>query len=97
MKAINVSQDILPLAKFKVQASQLLKQLKDSNRPIVITLNGTPAAVMITPEEFDRFSHHQRFARAVNSGLRDIEEERTFSTEEVDAQLDAQFGTLDEK
>lgn len=97
MKAINVSEDIFPLAKFKTQASRLLKQLKDSNRPIVITLNGSPAAVMITPEEFDRFSAQQRFMRSVESGLQDVKEGRTLSTEELDAQLDAQFGPLDEQ
>ena len=73
MKTIQVSEDILPLGEFKTQASRVLRRLKDSNRPIVITQNGKPAAVLITPEEFDRLGEHQRFLKAVYKGLSDAE------------------------
>ena len=60
MKPLHLSGDILPLGEFKTQASRVLRQLHDSNRPVVITQNGRPAAVLISPEEFDRIQDHDR-------------------------------------
>ncbi len=54
MRAIKLAEDIVSLARFKAQASQLFRQLRREQRPLVITQNGRPAAVLITPQEFDR-------------------------------------------
>jgi prevent-host-death family protein len=96
MKSIQISEDILPLANFKTQASRVLKRMQKSNRPVVITLNGTPAAVMITPEEFDRWTERQRFLEAVNAGAADLARGEVLSDEEVKEQLEAEFGALEE-
>lgn len=53
---MNVSEDIIPLGEFKSKAAKVLKQLHETGRPIVVTQNGRPAAVLLTPEEFDRLS-----------------------------------------
>lgn len=55
-KNLSVSQDIIPLGDFKLHLSQYLHQLRDTGRPLIITQNGRPAAVLLTPEEFDRLS-----------------------------------------
>ena len=96
MKPLQISQDILSLANFKSQASRVLKQMKESNRPVVITLNGSPAAVLVPPAEFDKLSERQRFLDAVESGLNDLKEGRVFSDEQVKAELEAEFGSLED-
>ena len=73
MKPIHVSEDIIPIGKFKAKASNVLKKLRETGRPAIITLNGKPAAVLISPEEFDTMREHQRFMQAVQSGLADSE------------------------
>ena len=65
MKPIQVSQDILPLGEFKTHASQALRRVRESQRPIVITQNGKPAGVLLSPEEFDRLTERERFVAAV--------------------------------
>ena len=97
MKHIQIAEDILPLASFKTQASQVLKKMCQSNRPVVITLNGTPAAVLITPEEFDRLNQTQRFLDSVGRGLAEIQAGQVLSDEQVTAQLEAEFGAFSEK
>lgn len=37
---------------------------------MVITQNGKPAAVLLSPEEFDRLSYHARFVAVVTDGAR---------------------------
>lgn len=60
MKTLQVSKDIIPLAQFKSHASKVFRQLHDEQRPIIVTQNGQAAAVLITPEEFDRLQDGQR-------------------------------------
>ncbi|MBM3266898.1 MAG: type II toxin-antitoxin system Phd/YefM family antitoxin [Candidatus Sericytochromatia bacterium] len=97
MDPLHVNEDILPIGEFKTHASRLLKKLRDTRRPLVITQNGRPAAVLITPEEFDRLRAHGRFVEAVSRGLEDSEAGRTLPDEDLDAELDDLFGPAEQK
>jgi prevent-host-death family protein len=94
MKPLQLTEDILPIGEFKTQASRVLRQLRASQRPVVITQNGRPAAVLITPEEFDRIREHERFVSAVREGLADAEAGRLVDDEELDSYFDEKFGPL---
>jgi len=87
MKAINISQDIVPVGEFKNRISKLLKSIKEKNRALVITQNGHPAGVLIAPEEYDRLVYNQRFADSIARGLQDVEERKTFSADELREEL----------
>ena len=63
----------------------------EHRRPLVITLNGKPAAVLMSPKEYDRFAYRERVVGQINEGLRDLAEGRTYSHEEVGKMLDARF------
>ncbi len=93
MKFVQVSQDILTIGELKTHTSRVLRRLRDAQRPIVITLNGKPAAVLITPEEFDRLYERERFVEAVGKGLADAEAGRVVDDEVLSAELDAEFGS----
>ena len=93
MKILHISEDILPLARFKAQASEVLRRLRTDQRPIVITQNGKPTAVVITPEEFDRLTERERFLQAVQEGLADIESGRVIDDDALSQELAAEFGT----
>jgi len=82
-KPLQVAQDIVPINEFKTKASQLLKRLHQTNRPMVITQNGRPSAVVMTPEEFDLLTYQQRFLAAVQEGIEDADAGRVYTTEEV--------------
>ncbi len=94
MKPIYTAEDIVPLADFKARTSQLLRKLREGQRPLIITQNGKPTAVLITPDEFDRIRERDRFSEAVSAGLADSAADRLIDDEELDAELDAEFGPL---
>lgn len=71
MKPVQIAKDIVPLAEFKAQSASWLERVRASGQPVVITQNGKPAAVMISPEEFDRFQHQS--SEFVKSEIRDGE------------------------
>ncbi|RKZ48694.1 MAG: prevent-host-death protein [Gammaproteobacteria bacterium] len=92
MKSIQISEDIFPLGQFKTHASRVLRNLHEKNRPIIITQNGKPAAVLLTPEEFDRLSKQEQFVAAVKEGLQDVKAGNIISDEELSTTLREEFG-----
>ena len=66
MKDLQMSEDILPVGEFKTHASRVIRRLQATKRPFVITQNGKPAAVLLTPAEFDRLNEHARFLEAID-------------------------------
>jgi len=73
MGELSVSEDIVPLGEFKAHAGQLLRRVRGSHQPLVITQNGHPAGVVLSPVEFDRLRERQRFLESVAAGLADAE------------------------
>ena len=92
MRPILLAQDIVPLSQFKTQASKILERLKKSNGSVVITQNGRAAAVVVTPEQFDRLMEEQRFREAVQRGLEDERVGRLIPHKEVRRQMERKFG-----
>ena len=94
MKSLLVAENIVPLGEFKSQASRVLREMKASRRPVVITQNGRPAAVLVAPEEFDRLQEQARFIRAVQRGYAESEAEQVVTEREVEKRLNEEFGAL---
>jgi prevent-host-death family protein len=91
---LRVSEDIVPIAEFKAHLSERVRDLNTHGRPLVITQNGRPAAVLLTPDAFDRLTRQARFVDAVQEGLDDVDAGRVLSDDELGAHLDARFGAL---
>ncbi len=91
MKAVQVSKDIVPIAEFKAQSASWLERVRASGQPVVITQNGKPAAVMISPEEFDRIQHqYTEFVRSeIRAGEAAIAAGEVYTSDEVRAHLEA--------
>ena len=94
MKPLMVSEDILPLGEFKTRAARILEELAERRNPLIITQNGRPACVVMSPKEFDRMRERQAFLEAVAQGLADAQAGRTMSDDEMGEFLDAEFGPL---
>ena len=45
--------DIIPVSDLRQDAAKILKQLKDSKEPLIITQRGRAAAVMLSVESFE--------------------------------------------
>ncbi len=93
MRDISIAEDIVPVGEFRARSGQMLERLKTSGRPLVITQNGRPAGVLITPEEFDRMRNQLEVAREIEEGLADLDAGRTMTTRELLASLRASAGT----
>lgn len=94
MSTLQVSEDILPLGQFKTQASALLKSINRTHRTIIITQNGKPAAVVLSPSEFDRLNAPAKFLSAVQQGLDDIQTGRVIDDDMLDEVLKTKIAKL---
>jgi prevent-host-death family protein len=95
VKYIQISEDILPVGEFKTHASRVIRRLQTTKRPFVITQNGKPAAVLLTPAEFDRLNEHARFLEAVDEGLSDSAAGRVIDDTTLTGELDEALGSLE--
>jgi len=83
MKNISISEDIVPVGEFKTGISKFLKLLNETGRHLVITQNGRPAGVVLTPYEYDKLTYQNSFVKSVNQGQQDIELGKFYTTDEV--------------
>lgn len=81
-----VRKDSVPIEEFKERASEMVRQLRRRKRPFVITLDGRAAAVVLSPEEFDRLAAEARFVDAVREGLDDSEAGHVVSDDDLDVE-----------
>ena len=92
---IDITQDIQPLTTFRNNSVEFMKQLKETKRPIVLTVNGKPEAVLQDPAEYQRLLDLAALAdpeEGLRQGLEDIAEGRTRREREVFAELREEYG-----
>ena len=89
MKALKVSQDVVTLAEFKSQAATLLERIGNSSQPLMITQNGKPAGVLLSPAEYDRIQEQEsvQFMAAVNRGLKDADDRKLLTSAQAKSKL----------
>ncbi len=86
MKNLRVSDGVIPLGEFKTHAASYLKDL---DGPVVITQNGRPAGVLLSPVEYDRICEQQRFLESIAAGIADVQNGRVMDEGGLQEQLAA--------
>ena len=88
MKQLNISKDIIPISEFKSSLSKWLKNIQNTGHPLVITQNGRPAGVLLSPSEYDDLVYKRHFLDSVERGISDAESGNVYSTKELKRELD---------
>ena len=92
MKALKVSEDFVPVSEFKAQASEWLRKVSETDAAVVVTQNGKPAGVLISPKAFDALTEEARVRAAIREGLTDLDAGRVHSDEEVERRTKLRYG-----
>ncbi len=80
---------IIPISDLRQDAASVVKRVKASNEPIVITQRGRAAAIMVSPEAYETAEKERQILLALANGEKDIAADRG-----VD--LDVAFRKVDE-
>jgi len=88
-RPIRISEDIVPIGKFRADTAKLLRKLAKSSQPLIITQNGEAAGVVVSPTEFDRMRARQALLEDIATGVAQIEGGDSLSSAEVLKELRA--------
>lgn len=81
--------NIIPVSDLRQDAAKVLKRLKDSREPVVITQRGRAAAVMLSVEAFEQSERDRELLRLLAKGEREIEAGEGHDLDSVLAEADA--------
>jgi len=87
MKNISVSSDIIPVGQFKSELAKYLKEIREKNNSLIITQNGKPAGVLISPSEFDELRQTKLFIESISRGLTDSDSGEVYSTSQLKSEF----------
>jgi prevent-host-death family protein len=83
---IDITKDIQPLTTFRNNSVKFMKRLKKTPRPIILTVNGKPEAVVQSAAEYQRrldIAVSADVNEGIRQGLEDMREGRTRPADEV--------------
>ena len=81
--------NIIPISDLRQDAAKVIKRVKDSREPIVITQRGRAAAVMLSVEAFEESERDRELLRLLAKGEKEIEAGEGHDLESVLAEADA--------
>ena len=85
---MSISKDIKPITYLKSKAPDLLRQINETHRPVVITQNGEPRAILQDPESYENMRNAIGILKLISQGEQDVRAGKTKPQEEVFAKIE---------
>jgi prevent-host-death family protein len=80
---------IIPVTDLRKDAAAVLKRVRDSREPLIITQRGRAAAVILSVEEYERENSERQVLRLLARGEKEIAAGEGFDLDTVLAEADA--------
>ncbi|WP_446011921.1 type II toxin-antitoxin system Phd/YefM family antitoxin [Candidatus Electrothrix sp.] len=80
---MNIKSDIKPVSFLKSRSAELLNQVNSTHRPVIITQNGEPRAVLQDPESYENMRNAIGVLKLLSQGEEDVKNGDTLTQEEV--------------
>lgn len=80
---MSLKEDIRPITYLKTKASDLLKQVNDTHRPVIITQNGEPRAVLQDAKSYEDMRYALGLLKLISQGEEDVRKGKHRSHDEV--------------
>lgn len=81
--------NIIPVSDLRQDAARLLKQLKKSDEPLIITQRGRATAVIIGVDAYEKLEREKEILRLLAKGDREIEAGQGYDLDSVLAEADS--------
>ena len=85
---MNISQDIKPVTYLKARASDLLNQINETHRPVIITQNGEPRAILQDPKSYENMRNAIGILKLISQGEEEIQDGKSKSQQEIFKNID---------
>ncbi len=80
---MNITTDIKPVTYLKSKTADLLKQINETHRPVIITQNGEPRAVLQDPKSYENMRNAIGILKLISQGEEEIKNGKSKSQEDV--------------
>jgi prevent-host-death family protein len=80
---MNITDDIKPVTYLKSRAADLLNQINETHRPVIITQNGQPRAVLQDPKSYENMRNAIGILKLISEGEANVREGRIKPQEDV--------------
>jgi prevent-host-death family protein len=90
-RRVKLDTDIKPVSEFRANAAELIEQVRNSRRPLVLTQRGHSAAVLLDVAEYERMVEEIALLSDVRTAVEQIESGRGVSNREAKAELKKRF------
>lgn len=80
---MKILTDIKSVTFLKSRAADLLKQINETHRPVIITQNGEPKAVLQDPKSYESMRNAIGILKLISQGEEDIKNKRTKTQDKV--------------
>ena len=80
---MNISEDIKSITYLKSKAADLLKQINNTHRPVIITQNGEPKAVIQDPKSYESMRNALSLLKLIAQSEEEIKKGKTKPQAEV--------------
>ncbi len=84
---LDIEKGIIPLSQFRQESKDFLNRIRKTHEPLILTQNGESAAVVLSPQDYQRLIYERDLFRAIAEGEKDLAEGRTISHEELFKEL----------
>jgi prevent-host-death family protein len=81
-------EDIKPISYLKSRSAELLAQLNETRRPVIITQNGEPKAVIQDAKSYEKMVNSLNLMKILAHSERDIREGNTVKQETLFKQIE---------
>lgn len=85
---MKIHDDIRPVTYLKSRAADLLAQVNETHRPVIITQKGEARAVLQDPESYEQMRAAIGLLKLMAQGEEDVRSGRTLEQDEVFARLE---------
>lgn len=87
---MSITKDIKSVTYLKSRAADLLEQINTTHRPVIITQNGEPRAILQDPQSYENMRNTIGLLKLISQGESDTESGKTKTQKEV-------FGNIERK
>ena len=92
---MNYADGIEPVTVLKTRSAELIRQVRETGQPIIITQNGKPTAVLQDVESFQRQREALTLLKILAKGDQELGQGRGISHDEVLARIERKLKTLE--
>ena len=80
---MNITKDIKSVTYLKSRAADLLEQINNTHRPVIITQNGEPKAILQDPQSYENMRNTIGLLKLISQGEKNIKSEKVKTQTEV--------------